>query len=85
MSTSPLTLSLGNAAPTAFERYDTASPHATTVLVVLPHGAVVDVSYGYPLSFNRAVECALAIHAPAEWHCPGRRDFNPTGPLSTGG
>jgi hypothetical protein len=65
--TSPLSLSLGGSEPVEFPRFDSSTPNTVTVLAVLPHGAVVDISYGYPISFNRAMECALAIHAPQEW------------------
>lgn len=68
MSTSPLLLSLvAGADPVEVVRYDSSTPHTVTVIVVLPTGGVVDVSYGYPISFNRAFECAIAIHAPQEW------------------
>lgn len=68
MSTSPLLLSLaGVAEPVEVPRHDADTPHTVTVIVVLPTGSVVDVSYGYPISFNRAFECAIAIHAPQEW------------------
>lgn len=64
-STSPLLLSL-LPGPELVEvaRYDSNTPHTCTVIAVLPTGGVVDVSYGYPISFNRSVECALAIHSP---------------------
>ena len=62
-----LLLSLAGSVPVEVSRHDSRYPHSTTVIVVLPTGGVVDISYGYPLGFNRSVECALAIHAPQEW------------------
>ena len=67
MNTSPLLLSLAGSEPVEVTRHDSNTPHTVTVIVVLPTGGVVDVSYGYPISFNRAFECAIAIHAPQEW------------------
>ena len=67
MSTSPLLLSLAGSVPVEVTRHDSNTPHTVTVIVVLPTGGVIDVSYGYPISFNRAFECAIAIHAPQEW------------------
>jgi hypothetical protein len=64
-STAPLLLSvLPNAELVEVARYDSNTPQTCTVIAVLSNGAVVDVSYGYPISFNRCVECALTIHSP---------------------
>lgn len=66
-STSPLLLFLAGGDLVEVVRHNSNTPHTVTVIVVLPTGGVVDVSYGYPISFNRAFECALAIHAPQAW------------------
>ena len=62
-STSPLLLSLAGGDLVEIVRH----------IVVLPTGGVVDVSYGYPISFNRAFECAIAIHAPQAWRTQNAR------------